>query len=133
MPDQVQDTTMTTGTSKVNPDHDLIFEDIAAQVIVIHTEAAQGHNTGINAATSGTAHNAHTPPIEVTAINLAVTHHINHITVHPHIEVLQLTTPEITVDLAHNHPTSIKCETHTNQVHIPADHKANHTSRRIQG
>ena len=42
MPDQVQGTTMKTGTGEVDPDNNLIFADIAAQVIVIHVEAAQG-------------------------------------------------------------------------------------------
>ena len=36
-----------------------------------------------------------------------------------HIEVLQLTNPEITVDHAHNHPTDLQGKTHTDQVHIP--------------
>ena len=100
---------------------------------MIHTEAAHGHNTRINAATTGAAHNAHAPPIEVTAINLTVTHHIYHIADHPHIEVLQLTTPEIIVDHAHDHPTNLQGETCTGHIHIPADHKANHTSRRTSG
>ena len=55
MLDQVQGTTMKTGTGEANPDHNLIFTDIAAQVIVIHTEDAQGHNIGIIPATTGAA------------------------------------------------------------------------------
>ena len=51
---------------------------------------------------TGTAHNDHTPPIQATVINLAVTHHIDHIIDHPHIGVLQLTNPEITVDHTHD-------------------------------
>ena len=46
MPDQVHDTTMKTGTGEVDPDCNLIFVDIAAQVITIHTEATQGHTLG---------------------------------------------------------------------------------------
>ena len=95
---------------------------------MIHTEATQGHNTGINAVTTGAAHNAHALPIEVIGINLAMTYHINHITDHPHIEDLQLTTPKITVDHSHDHPTNLQGEIHTDQVHIPADHEANHNS-----
>ena len=68
---------------------------------MIHREDTQGHNTGINAATTGAAHDVHNPPIEVTAIDLTVTHYIDHITDHPHTEVLQLTTPETTVEHAH--------------------------------
>ena len=109
------------------------MEDITAQVIVIHTEATQGHNTGINAATTGAAHDDHAPPIEPTAIDLTMSHHIHHITDHPHIENLQLTNPEITVDHTHNHPTDTQGRTNTDQVHIPADHEENHTSRRTQG
>ena len=59
-----------------------------------------------------------------------MTHHINLIPNHSHIEILQLTTPEFTVDHAHDHPTNLQGETHTDQVHIPADHEANHTSQR---
>ena len=104
-----------------------------AQVIRIHTKVTQGHNSRIIAATTGAAHDAHTPPIEVTAIDLATTHHIDLITDHPHIEVLQLTTPEITVDHTHDHPTNLQGETHTDEVHMPVDHEANHPSRRTQG
>ena len=60
---------------------------------MIHTGAAQGLNTGIITATRRAAHNTHSPPIEVTAIDLAMTLHIDLITDHSHIEVLQLTTP----------------------------------------
>ena len=76
MPDKVQGTTMKTGTGKVIPDHNLIFTDITAQVIMIHTEATPGHNIGIIAAIPGVVHDAHTLHIEITAIDLAATHHI---------------------------------------------------------
>ena len=56
----------------------------------------------------------------------------HHITDHPCIEVLWLTTPEIAVDHTHKHPTSLHGETCTDQIHIPADHEANHTSRRAK-
>ena len=130
MPDQVQDTTMKTETGKADPDHNLIFEIIAAQVVMILKEATQGHNTGIDAAAIGAAHNDCTPPVEAKAINLTATCHINHIADNPHIEVLQLINPEIAVDPTHNHPTNLQGRTH---IHIPADHKENHTSRRTQG
>ena len=55
----------------------------------------------------------HTPPIEATVIDLTMTHHIDHITDHPHIEVLQRINPEITVDHTHNHPTNLQGWTHT--------------------
>ena len=95
MIDQVHNTTMQTEICEVNPDHNLIFTDIAAQVITIHTEATQDHNIGIIRATTGAAHNAHSPPIMVTVIDLAMTCHINLIADHPHIETLLLPTPEI--------------------------------------
>ena len=79
---------MKTRTGKVIPDHNLISTDITAQVIMIHTEADQGHDIGIIAATPGVAHNAHTPHIEITDINFDTTHHIVLIVDHPHIEVL---------------------------------------------
>ena len=130
MPDQVHNTTMKTGTGEVNPDHNLLFTDITAQGIMIHTEASQGHNTGIIAATTGAAHDAHVPPIEVTATDLAMTHHINLIADYPYIETLQLTTSGIAVDHAHNHLTNLQGKTHMDQVHIPADHEPHHISRR---
>ena len=108
MPNPVQNTTMKRVTGKGDPDHNLIFENIAAQVIMIPTEAAQGHNTGIDATTIGAAHNDHAPPIDATATDLAMTHHINCVADHPHIEVLQLTNPEIAGDHAHDHPTNGK-------------------------
>ena len=100
---------------------------------MIHAGAAQGHNIGIITATTGAAHGTHTPPIEVKAIDLTMTHHIDLIMDHQHIEVLQLTTPEITVEHAHKHPTNIQGEICTDQIHIIADHKASHTSNRTQG
>ena len=81
MPDQVQGTTVKTGTGEVIPDHNLIFADITACTVMIHTEATQGHNIGIIAATTGAA-------CEATAIDPTMTHHIDHITDHPYIEVL---------------------------------------------
>ena len=62
-----------------------------------------------------------------------VTHHTNLITDHPHIEVLQLTNPEITVDHAPDLHTNLQGRTYTDQVHIPVDHKGKHTSRRTWG
>ena len=80
---------------------------------MIHTEATQGHNIGIITTTTGAAHDAHTPPIEVTAIDLAMTDCIDRIAGYPYIEVLELTTAEITVGHAHNHPTNLQGEIHT--------------------
>ena len=99
--DQVQDTAVKTGTSEVIPDHNLIFTDIAAQVVMTHTEAAPGHNKGMITATPEVTHNAHTPHIEITVINPTMTHHTNLIADHPHIDIPQLTTPVIIVDHIH--------------------------------
>ena len=82
MPDQVQGTTMKTGTGEVVPDHNLIFTDITVHIIMIHTEASPGHDIGIIAVTPGVAHDAHAPHIEITAINPAMTHHTNLIADH---------------------------------------------------
>ena len=130
MPDQVQGTTKKTGKGKVIPDHNLIFTDITAQVITIHTEAAPGHNIGIFAVTPGVAQDAHTPHIEITAINPTMTHHTNLLADQPHIEGLQLITPESVVDHIHVHPTNLQGKICTGHIHIPGDYKANHTSRR---
>ena len=87
----------------------------------------------MDVATLGAAHDDHPPPIEATAIDLAMTHHIDCIADHPDIEVLQLTNPAITADHAHDHPTDLQGRTHKDQVHIPGDHEENHTSRRTPG
>ena len=70
MPKHVQDTTMKTETGKANPDHNLIFTNIAAQVVMIPKGAAQGYNTGIDTATIGAAHDSHTPSIELQSLIL---------------------------------------------------------------
>ena len=61
-----------------------------------------------------------------------MTHHTDLITDHPHIQVLHLATPEIKVDLIHIHPTNPQDEICIGPTHTPADHKANHTTRRTQ-
>ena len=42
---------------------------------MIHTEAVPGHDIQIITATSGMTHDVHTPHIKITAINPAMTHH----------------------------------------------------------
>ena len=106
------------------------FTDIAAQVIITHTEAAPGHNTGIITTTQELVHNAHTPHTEITVINATATHHTTPTASHPHTEVSQPTTSEIEVDPIHIHPSNPPGEICTGQIHIPADHEANHTTRR---
>ena len=81
----------------------------------------------------GVAHDAHTLYIEITAIDPTTTHLIDLIADHPHIEVLQLTTPETIVDHTQDHLTNLQGKTCTGHICIPADHEANHTSRRTQG
>ena len=96
------------------------------------SEVTPGHDIRIISAIPGVAHNAHTPHTEITAIDPTTTHHIDPPTDHPHIEVPQLTTPETIVDHIHVHPTNPQGEICTGHIHIPADHEANHTSRRTQ-
>ena len=124
--DQAQDTTMKTGTGEVVPDHNLIFTDITAQVIMVHAEAAPGHNIGIITATPGVVHDANIPCIEITVINPAMVHHTGLITDCACIEVPQLTTLEIIVDHVHIHPTNPQGEICICHIHTPADHKAKH-------
>ena len=50
---------MKTGTGKVIPGHNHIFTDITDQVIMTHTEATPGHDTGIITTTPEVAHDAH--------------------------------------------------------------------------
>ena len=94
-------------TGEANPDHSPTFEDIAAQVIVIHIEATLDHNTEIDATTTGAAHDDLALPTEDTATDLTMTHHTGHITDHPNIKPLQVINPKITVDCIHDHPTDL--------------------------
>ena len=91
LPGQVLDTTMKSGTGEVTPGLNLIFTDIAAQVIMIHTEATPGHNIEIITTTPEIVHDAHAPHTEITAINPAATHHTDPTADHPHIGVPQPT------------------------------------------
>ena len=50
MLDLLQDATMKKETGKVDQDHNLIFKNIAVQVIAILREATQVHNTRTDAA-----------------------------------------------------------------------------------
>ena len=79
MRDQIQGTTMKIETGEANSDHSHTFENIAAQSIAIHMEAALDCSTGIDAATRETAHNDLAQPTKDTATDLAMTHHANHI------------------------------------------------------
>ena len=97
---------------------------------MIHIEATPGHDIGIIPATPGVTHDAHAPHIEIAAIDPSTPHHTDLIPDHPHIEVLQLTTPEIIVDHIHIHPTNPQGKIHTGDSSIPADHEVNHTSGR---
>ena len=133
MPDQVQGTTMGIETDKGNPGHSLMFEGFTAPVIMIPIEAAVDHNTAIDEATTGAAHDDLAPPIEAIGIDLTMTHYIDHITDHPHIEALQVIDPKIAVDHIHDHPTNLQGMNHIDQVHNPAGQEENHTPRRTQG
>ena len=97
---------------------------------MIPIEAALYHNTGIDAATTGADHDDLTPPIEATATDLAMTHHIDYITDHPCIEALQVIDPEITVGHIHNHPTYLQDMNHVDQALNPAEQEENHIPRR---
>ena len=119
-------------TDEANPDHSLTFKDIAAP-IAIHIEATLGHNDRIDAATRGAAHGDLVPPIEATAIDLTMKHCMNHIADHPHIETLQVISPEITVGHIHEHPTDLQDMNHIDQVHNPAGQEENYIPRRTRG
>ena len=97
---------------------------------MIPTQAALDFNTGIHAATTGAAHNDITQHIGATFIDLAMTHHINHITDYPHIEALQVINPETAVGYIHNDPTDLQGMNHVGQVHNPAGQEDNHITRR---
>ena len=114
MPDQVQGTTMRIETDEADPDHSPSLQDIIAWAIVINIETTLDHNTGIDTATTGAAHDDLIQPTENTTTDLAMTLHTSHITDHPNIKALQVIDPEITVDHIYNHPIvmygSARCE-----------------------
>ena len=105
-------------TGKADPDHSHSFEDITTQVITVHIEATLDHNTRTDVTTAGAAHNDLTQPTEDAATDLTMTHHTDHIADHPHIEVLQVIGPEITVYHINDHPTDLQDMNLTNQIHI---------------
>ena len=128
MPGQAPITTVKTWTGEVVPDHNHIFTDTTAQVIMTHIEATPGHDTGIIATTPGVTHNAPIPHTGVIAIDPTVTHHINPTTDHQHREVSHHTTPEIAVDIP-IHPTTPQDEICIGHPLTPADHETNHITR----
>ena len=86
---------------------------------MVAIEAALDHNTGIDAVTTGAAHDDISLPIEATVIDLTTTQHIDHIADHPHIEALQGIDPGITVGHIHHHPTDLQGMNHVDQVLNP--------------
>ena len=117
-------------TGKANPDYSPTFNDITAQVIRIHIEAALDHNTGIDAATTGTAHDNLTQSIEDTVMDLTMAHHTGHMADYSNIKALQVINPKITVDHIHDHPTDLQDMNLAIQIHIPAGQEEDHIPRR---
>ena len=62
-----------------------------------------------------------------------MTHGIDHITDHAHIEAFQVIDPEITVVYIHDHPTGLQGMNHVDEVHNQAGQEENHIPRRTQG
>ena len=115
---------------KDDPDHIFTTEIIAAQVTAIPIEATPDHNTGVDAATTGAAHDNLTPPIVATPIDLATKHHTDHLAGQAHIEALQVINPKITVGHIHNYPTDLQGMNYVDQVHRPVGQEENHIPRR---
>ena len=107
-------------TGKANPDHRSTVKDIAAQVIGICIEAILDHNTRIDIATTGAAHDYLTQLTEDTVTELAMTHHTGNIANHPNIEALQVINPEIAVGHIPSYPTDLQGINHADQIYTPA-------------
>ena len=120
MPDQVQGTTVKTETDEANQDHSPIFVDITAQVITIHIEATLGHNTEIDATTTGAVHDDLAQFTEDTATDITMTLHTGHITDPPTFKDLQVMNLRIAVDHIHDHPIDPQDMDLADQIHIPA-------------
>ena len=108
MPDQDEGITMKIEADKAIADYSLILGDITPSVIAIHIGSTLDCNIGIDAATTGAVHYNLTQPTEDTATDLAMTHHISHMTSHPNIKALQVIDPKTAVDHIHNHPTDLQ-------------------------
>ena len=117
-------------TGKANPDHRPTFEDITAQIIMIHKEATLDHNTGRDTMTIGAIDNDLAQPTEDTATNLARTHYTGHITAHPNIKAHQVINTEMTVDHIHTHPTDLQGMNLPDQIHTPTGQEEGHIPRR---
>ena len=128
MPDQVPDTVMRTGTSKVIQGHRHILTDTAGQVIMIPIEAILDHDIEIITIITGVAFNASIPHTGVIAINLAMTLHIDHTAYHPCTEAHH-TIPEIEAYHVHAHPTNPH-EVHICHTQTPVEQEVNHITRR---
>ena len=120
---------MRTETGKAIQGLSHVFADTAAPVTRIPTEALPVHDIGIIAIITGVAHTAQTPHTGVTAIDLAMTLHIDHTADHPCTEALH-TTPGIEACCIHIHHTKPHDETHIGHTHTPVDQEANHITRR---
>ena len=130
MPDQVWGTAMKIKTGKASADQSPTMEDIAAWVIVIHTEAILDHNTVIDVATTEGAHNDLTQPIKDTATNVAMTHHTSHITDCLHLTAVWVINPEITIGHTHDHLTDLQGTNHEDQIHTLLGWDEGHIPRR---
>ena len=97
---------------------------------MIHIEVALDHNTGIDAATTGAAHDDLTQPTGDTPTDLTMTHCTSHIDNHPNIKALWVINPKITVGHIYNHPTDLQGMNHIDQIHTPAGKEEGHILRR---
>ena len=89
-----------------------------------------GINTGIDTVTIEAANDDLTQHTEDTATDLTLTHHISHITDHPHITAFWVINPEIIVCHTHDHPTNLQGMDHADMIHTPAGHEEGYTPRR---
>ena len=129
MPGQVPDIAMRTETSKAIQGLSHVFTDTAAPVTRIPTEAIPDHDIGIFAIITGVVHTAQTPHTGVTAIDLAMTLHLDCTTDHPHTEAYHIT-PGIEACHVHIHHTKPHDESHISHTHTPVNQEANHITRR---
>ena len=87
---------------------------------MISIDATLDHNTGIDAATTKTAHDDLAQPTYDTATDLTMTHHTCNITDCLHIATLQVINCEIRIGDTHDHPTYLQGMNHADEIHTPA-------------
>ena len=103
---------------------------ITAQSGIDLTEITQGHKDGTETTNAEAVQGDPTQHTGDTVTGHTMTHHIGHITDHPHIAAFWVINPEVVVGHIHDHPTYLWGMNQADQVHTPAGHEEGHTPKK---